>query len=69
MADVKPTPSPANPGRSFLGVLMKCCRVYVRAYLAASGSEYSGRCPRCGSYVRVPVVAKGGSSDRFFEAS
>jgi hypothetical protein len=68
MTESKPAAG-GPPGRPFLGIMMKCCRTYVRAYLSASGDQYSGRCPRCGAFVRVPVVNEGGSSNRFFEAS
>ncbi len=59
---------PAPAGRPFLGVHMKCCNAYIRAYLANDRTHYAGRCPRCGRQVRINVVAAGGSTDRIFEA-
>lgn len=63
----------ANSGkpaaRPFLGIHMKCCNAYTRAYLTAAGDAYAGWCPRCAAPVRVKVVKEGGSSGRFFEAS
>ena len=55
--------------RSFIGVHMKCCNVYVRAYINALGDAYVGWCPRCAAPVRLQIVQDGGSRDRFFEAS
>lgn len=52
----------------FLGIYMKCCRVYVRAYLNKSQTAFVAWCPRCAAQVRVPV-SESGSSERFFEAS
>jgi phage terminase large subunit GpA-like protein len=65
------TESAPNPhvGRPFVGVHMKCCNTYTRAYLAADRSRYEGRCPRCGAFIRMDVVEHGGSKDRFFEAT
>jgi hypothetical protein len=62
-------PPPANSGRPFVGVHLKCCHVYVRAYLNSAGDAYVGFCPRCASQVRLRVVKDGGSTGRFFEAS
>ena len=59
----------SDANRPFVGVLMKCCRVYVRAYLNAGQDAFVGWCPRCAAQVRVGVVEQGGSSDRCFEAS
>lgn len=53
----------------FLGVHMKCCNVYIRAYRNAAGDAFVGWCPRCASQVRIEIVAEGGSRERFFEAS
>jgi len=60
---------PQPESRSFLGVHLKCCNVYVRAYLNASKDAYIGWCARCATQVRIQVVSHGGSHDRFFEAS
>ncbi|MEX0716987.1 MAG: hypothetical protein WD066_10380 [Planctomycetaceae bacterium] len=55
--------------RPFVGVHLKCCNVYVRAYLNADGTACIAWCPRCAAQVRIEVVKEGGSPDRFFEAS
>ncbi|GAB4154869.1 MAG: hypothetical protein Tsb009_31600 [Planctomycetaceae bacterium] len=61
--------SSSQQGRPFVGVHMKCCNVYVRAYLNADKSAYVGWCPRCAHQVRLKVVECGGSESQFFEAS
>ena len=48
---------------------MKCCNVYVRAYINADQSAFVVFCPRCTAQVRIPIVEEGGSTDRFFGAS
>jgi hypothetical protein len=58
-----PTPRP------FVGVLMKCCRTYVRAYLNAGRDAFVGWCPKCAAKVEIEAVEEGGSTSRFFEAS
>ena len=62
---------PTNPGEAkpFLGVHLKCCNTYVRAYVNAANNAYVGWCPRCVVQVRIKIVNEGGSSGRFFEAS
>ena len=55
--------------RPFVGIYMKCCNAYVRAYLNQSRDAFVAWCPRCAAQVRVRAVAEGGSSDRIFEAS
>jgi hypothetical protein len=52
-----------------VGVHLKCCRVYVRAYLNAAGNAFVAWCPRCAAQVRIDVVEEGGTNSRFFEAS
>lgn len=59
---------PIPQKRPFLGITMRCCQVYTRIYVRASGDAYAGNCPRCGRPVRVPIVAEGGNPSRFFEA-
>ncbi|NOX56883.1 MAG: hypothetical protein GXP27_21070 [Planctomycetes bacterium] len=54
--------------RPFLGIHMKCCNVYIRAYRSRTEPAYVGWCPRCGARVHVPIVRDGGSTDRFFSA-
>lgn len=61
--------TPDAAGKPFIGVHMKCCNTYTRAYLVADGSRFEGRCLRCGAFVRIPVSKDGGSTSRFFEAS
>jgi hypothetical protein len=60
--------SPSVQPKQFLGILMRCCRTYVRAYLNSSGDAFIGRCPRCAALVRIKVAEEGGSSNQFFEA-
>lgn len=60
--------SPATEPKQFIGILMRCCRTYVRAYLNGSGETFIARCPRCAGIVRIKVVDEGGSPNRFFEA-
>ena len=55
--------------REYVGIHLKCCNVYVRAYVNAAHDAFVGWCPRCATQVRIPIVKDGGSTDRFFEAS
>ncbi len=67
----QPSPSPdraASSGRAWLGVSFKCCDVYGRIYKSREGTQYVGRCPRCGGEVHARV-GEGGTSQRFFETS
>ncbi len=59
--------TPVQP-KQFVGILMKCCRTYVRAYLNGGGDTLIGRCPRCAAMVRIKAVEEGGSTSQFFEA-
>jgi hypothetical protein len=63
----KPNQQPEK--RAYVGVHMKCCNVYVRAYINPAGDAYVGWCPRCAGQVRLQIVADGGSRGRFFESS
>lgn len=56
-------------GRPFVGVHMKCCNAYVRAYMNQAGDAYVGWCPRCAVQVRMNIVAEGGSSSAFFTSN
>ncbi|HID23518.1 MAG TPA: hypothetical protein EYP14_14130 [Planctomycetaceae bacterium] len=60
-----PQPSSSGP-KPFLGIHMKCCNVYIRAYRSQTRPAYVGWCPRCGARVEVPVVREGGTRNRFF---
>lgn len=62
-----PHPDP-QPARPFVGVHMRCCNTYVRAYMNKDGTEYVGWCPRCATPVHI-AIAEEGSESRFFEAS
>jgi len=53
--------------KPFLGVFFMSCNVYGRLYKNEEGTAYTGRCPRCGKIVNVPIGA-GGTSSRFFRA-
>jgi len=55
--------------KPFLGVHLKCCNVYIRLHQNHSADAFVGFCPKCAIQVRVPIVAEGGSSSRFFSAS
>jgi len=65
------TAQQSTPGESrpFVGIHLKCCNTYVRAYANHDRSAYVGWCPRCAAAVRIPIVKEGGSNSRFFEAS
>lgn len=54
--------------RPHIGVHMKCCHVYIHAYLNRDKSAFVAWCPRCASQVRVRVSEEG-SSSRILEAS
>jgi hypothetical protein len=45
--------------RSVVGVLLKCCNVYVRAHLNMRQEAYVGSCPRCAAPVRIGISAEG----------
>ena len=61
----------AGEDRPFVGVHMKCCNIYIRAYVNTAADAFVGWCPRCARQVRVTIVSEPdqGSTDRFFEAS
>ena len=61
-------PQQLGRGRPFVGIHLKCCNVYVRAYVNAANDAFVTWCPRCQAQVRIPIVKEGGSTDRFFEA-
>ena len=57
---------PDKAERPFVGIHLKCCNVYVRAYANAAQNAFVAWCPRCAAPVRVPIVKEGGSTSRFF---
>lgn len=61
-----PQPGPVSR-RAFIGVRFKCCRMYGRIYRDDEGRSFVGRCPKCGSFLTIPI-GPGGSSSRFFDA-
>jgi hypothetical protein len=54
--------------RLFVGVLLKCCNIYIRAHLAPQADAYVGQCPRCATPVRIALSPEG-SGRRFAKAS
>ncbi|HOD50684.1 MAG TPA: hypothetical protein PLJ71_13160 [Candidatus Hydrogenedentes bacterium] len=58
---------PNRQKRPYLGVLFKCCHVYMRIYLNAAGTAFAGFCPKCGAKLEIKA-AKGGSKARFWTA-
>ena len=55
--------------RPFIGVTFTCCNVYVRIYRNREGTAYESVCPRCyRKRIHIPIVARGGATDRFFKA-
>ena len=52
-------------GRPFLSLNFACCNVYQRIYRSADGTNYQGRCPRCGKPVRFEI-GPGGTDARSF---
>lgn len=70
-AQPRPTSSPseaAGPRTRFLSLWFSCANVYGRAYRAADGSCYEGRCPKCGKSISFPI-GSGGTNRRMFEVS
>ncbi len=61
--------SPGGKGKPFLGIHLKCCNVYVRAYVNASNDAYVAKCHRCAVPVRIKISKEGGSNSQFFEAN
>ena len=60
-------PNDGRASKPFLGVLFRCCNQYARIYRRADLTAYSGKCPRCGKMLRVPI-GSGGTGTRFFNA-
>lgn len=59
---------PEKRTRPFLGVHFIKCGVYSRLYKDATGSSYTGICPRCGTPFRIAVDSARGTKQRFFVA-
>ena len=57
--------SQAGSARPFLSVQFACCSVYQRIYREPDGTQYRGRCPKCGKAVTF-AVGEDGTSSRFF---
>jgi len=57
----------ADKPRPYIGMLFRCCHVYLRLYLNKAGTAYVGFCPKCGRKAEIRV-APGGSKARFWTA-
>ena len=57
---------PSGVPRPHVNIHMRCCNVYIYAYVTAARDAYAGFCPRCAMQVRIPIVAEGGSTERMF---
>lgn len=53
--------------RPYIGMLFRCCHIYLRVYLNRTGDAYVGHCPRCAAPIAVKVSPLG-SNARFFSA-
>ncbi len=53
--------------RPYIGMLFRCCHIYLRIYLNREGTAYTGACPRCAARVHIKA-ATGGSRARFWAA-
>ncbi|HCJ12342.1 MAG: hypothetical protein A2Y14_05255 [Verrucomicrobia bacterium GWF2_51_19] len=51
--------------KPFLGVNFVKCGAYGRLYRNKDQTAYTGYCPRCRRFVKIPI-GKGGCSERFF---
>ena len=49
--------------RPHINILFRCCNVYVRIYLNAQGTAFSGHCPRCCAPARIVVDSEGDAAD------
>jgi hypothetical protein len=64
----EPAPGPADPARSYVGILFECCGVYVRIYRRPEQNVYAGRCPNCLCPVKIRVGPEG-TNWRIFRAT
>lgn len=53
--------------RPYIGMLFRCCQIYLRVYLNRAGDAYVGHCPRCAARIAVKMSPTG-SNARFFSA-
>jgi len=53
--------------RPYIGMLFRCCHVYLRIYLNREGTAYVGHCPSCAMPVQIKV-SPAGSRSRFWQA-
>lgn len=60
--------SPGAGGGGYLRLWFRCASQYTRAYKSPDGTQYLGRCPKCGLPAKF-TVGPGGTSQRFFEMS
>jgi hypothetical protein len=51
--------------RPYIGIVFRCCKVYMRIYVNRHGDAYEGRCPKCFRIMKVRI-APGGTDQRFF---
>ncbi|SCA63885.1 hypothetical protein SCG7109_BK_00030 [Chlamydiales bacterium SCGC AG-110-M15] len=63
--DDSPQREKPPPKRRFISIYWSCCHCFSRIYKNQSGAEYTGYCPKCRSYLAVPV-GKGGTTQRIF---
>jgi hypothetical protein len=52
---------------SYLSIHFKCCSIYAPIYKNATGTAYSGHCPRCHRRAEI-AISPTGSPARIFEA-
>ena len=53
--------------RPYIGMLFRCCHIYLRIYLNRDATAYVGHCPKCAAPVTLPVSPHG-SRARFWSA-
>ena len=65
--DTPNTSDPQKKARRFLSIYWRCCHVYSRIYPNRAATAYEGNCPRCRSFLQVPI-GEGGTQQRSFMA-